>query len=635
MENSPKRSKALIITIIVVILLLLVGYFLYKNRDSFGVKTSGNIAKIFEPLISSINSKNVNRIDENGKKTLAQAGEDIKKGDAVSAFGAGTGSNLVVVKSTDSNNIYGYANQDINNGEFGEIILSGGGSNNFWDSFSGFLDNVFNNQDNSCINGADNFPACSTVNGACLNGATNPPSCTSIPGGGSCINGAINPPECTVQPGGGGCVNGAMNPPECTILPGSGGCVNGADNPELCTTIGGSCINGAVNPPECTTGGDPDLTITTDVTPMSTTVNTPTTLSSTIINIGGGSTLHSFSSIFSIDSVNDSEVIVTVVPTLEAKIGSVATISYTFPQVGEYSVRVCADKNSASDTGTVPESNEGNNCGPFTIIKVENSLPTTGDLTQCSDTIDNDGDGAIDALDPNCHTNGDLTDAYIPEHYSESTSPVNPNANNPQCSDTIDNDGDKTIDALDPNCHMNSDLTQAYIPTHTSETVSPVTPNACLDIDQYPLEFTDQEKADLAELLRKFYLIAPNLRTEDDIEVAYSDIIQYQNFSEHLGVLINQCYLQTNDRIDRAIFCANKSNRSACAGENTFADQTDFNYTGPTTRWGNPWYQWSTNRGSYGEDLNITPDQYDETNISNPADLKENILNLEKILNVW
>jgi hypothetical protein len=247
----------------------------------------------------------------------------------------------------------------------------------------------FTNNDNSCINGADNFPACSTVGGACLNGATNPPECTSIP---------LN-----------SCVNGAINPPECTVLPGGGQCTNGADNPELCTTLGGNCINEATNPPDCTIGGRPDLTITTDVTPAVTTINTPTTLSSTIINNGGGSTLHSFSSIFSINSSNSSKVITTVVPTLEAKIGSVATVSYTFPEIGDYSVRVCADKNSPSDVGTVAELNEGNNCGPFTIIRVENSLPTTGDLPQCSDTIDNDSDSAVDALDPNCHIDGVLT----------------------------------------------------------------------------------------------------------------------------------------------------------------------------------------------------------------------------------
>jgi hypothetical protein len=94
--------------------------------------------------------------------------------------------------------------------------------------------------------------------------------------------------------------------------------------------------------------------------------------------------------------------------------------------------------------------------------------------------------------------------------------------------------------------------------------------NACLLIEQNPLTFTDAEQAKLAELLRKFYLIAPTLKTTDDISLVYSDILQQSNFSSQLSDLINQCYTQTSDP----------------------------SYTGPKTQFGNPWYKYDV-RGSY------------------------------------
>jgi len=53
--------------------------------------------------------------------------------------------------------------------------------------------------------------------------------------------------------------------------------------------------------------------------------------------------------------------------------------------------------------------------------------------TECSDRIDNDGDGQLDAADPGCR---DATAA------SES----------PSCSDGLDNEGDGLVDMADPDC---------------------------------------------------------------------------------------------------------------------------------------------------------------------------------------
>jgi len=57
--------------------------------------------------------------------------------------------------------------------------------------------------------------------------------------------------------------------------------------------------------------------------------------------------------------------------------------AYTFTAAGTYSVRACADKSSAGDTGTITESDEGNNCGPWTNVVVASSGPsiTTGPAT--------------------------------------------------------------------------------------------------------------------------------------------------------------------------------------------------------------------------------------------------------------
>ncbi len=163
---------------------------------------------------------------------------------------------------------------------------------------------------------------------------------------------------------------------------------------------------------------------------------------------------------------------------------------------------------------------------------------------------------------------------------SSSNPVIDTSGNQPQCSNGIDDDGDGLIDEADPNCHMDGDLTKEYVPTNNSEVDSPTTPfiNKCVAIDFNPLTdyLTDANKAKLAELTRKFYLIAPTLKTENDITVAYNELAQYNNLSDHLDTLINECYDQGIDRTG----VVNPS------------------YKGPTIRFGNPWYKYKQ-RGSY------------------------------------
>lgn len=480
MENKPKKSKALIITIIIIILLLIVGYLVFQNRDVFGVKTSATIAKIFSPLISSNNSKDLNKID-------AQAGEDIKKGDNVSVFGTGANEIPIVNKSGSGESVFGSANQDIANGDIGEIIINNGGSNTFWNSFSDFMGGLFN------------------------------PTTPTIPD----------------------------NP-----------CINGATNPPLCTTIGDKCINNATNPPECTTipgsDGTPDLTAG-NVTLTDTTINTPTTLYSMITNKGGGSTGKSFSSFFtiSITSKTDVELIV-VTPTLEAKTANEATVSYSFKLAGVYSIRACADKKSGSDTGTVAESNENNNCGPWTTFTVTNSLPQPGNT--CKNGADN----------PTlCTTkNGEC---------------IGGETNPPLC----------TIKKC-PNGASD-------YPTCINLTPTGVV-NKCLVIEQNPLTFTPEEKARLAILLRKFYLISSTLKTSEDITTIYNEIDQQKNFISQIEDLTGQCLAQV-----------------------------DMSKNSEWVRHGNPWYT-QTSGGSF-------PYTSGGTGYLNDASLDD--ANTERILNIW
>ena len=142
MENKPKKSKALIITIIALILLLIAGYLIFKNRDVFGVKTSDSIARIFSPLMSSTNSKNL---------TTVQAGEDIKKGNNVSVFGTGTNNIPIVMKTTGSNSVFGSAYEDINSGNTGQINPNTK-SNSFFNSFAKFLGGMLGGNKGSTTN---------------------------------------------------------------------------------------------------------------------------------------------------------------------------------------------------------------------------------------------------------------------------------------------------------------------------------------------------------------------------------------------------------------------------------------------------------------------------------------------------
>ena len=153
----------------------------------------------------------------------------------------------------------------------------------------------------------------------------------------------------------------------------------------------------------------------------------------------------------------------------------------------------------------------------------------------------------------------------------------------PQCSDGLDNDNDGKIDADDPDCHEGGVLSGTYIATQDSESTPPAPPdttttvNACADISNNPLVFTEDEKARLDVLLRQFYLISSSLKTAEDITTISNEIDQNQNFINQIQGLTNQCY----DQIDNSGLLALHNGSDPV------------NYP-KWVRHGNPWYSKAT-----------------------------------------
>lgn len=109
----------------------------------------------------------------------------------------------------------------------------------------------------------------------------------------------------------------------------------------------------------------PDLTAS-NIGTASGTTGSPVSLSATISNTGIGGTGAGFTNLFQ-RATNSSGANATDIGTAAnsalAAAGSNATsISYSFPSAGTWYVRVCADKSSAANGGSITESNESNNC---------------------------------------------------------------------------------------------------------------------------------------------------------------------------------------------------------------------------------------------------------------------------------
>jgi hypothetical protein len=124
-------------------------------------------------------------------------------------------------------------------------------------------------------------------------------------------------------------------------------------------------------------------------------------------------------------------------------------------------------------------------------VSTSSSSMSSAARPQCSDGADNDGDGKVDYLDPGCYGNGffDPNDNSEQDPVSSSSSMMSSSSSSssaarPQCSDGIDNDGDGKVDYLDPGCYTNgqfdpNDNTEGTPASSSSSMMSASSSHAC------------------------------------------------------------------------------------------------------------------------------------------------------------
>jgi hypothetical protein len=140
------------------------------------------------------------------------------------------------------------------------------------------------------------------------------------------------------------------------------------------------CDNGAFLSPSCTLQA-PNLTPSAP-TPTTATVGTPQAFTATITNNGDAPTGAGFNNFFQVASQSGGSGTITdktssSMTTLAVGATQNTTVSHTFNTAGTYSIRVCADKSSSSNTGTITESNEDDNCSVWVDIIVTQPPPST------------------------------------------------------------------------------------------------------------------------------------------------------------------------------------------------------------------------------------------------------------------
>lgn len=135
-------------------------------------------------------------------------------------------------------------------------------------------------------------------------------------------------------------------------------------------TYGAFTCNGPAPQPDLTAGS---------ISPTTATAGTPVSFTVGMSNSGNAGTGSGFTDLF--QRANDSsgsgasDMGTWPSPAMPASGNNTASRSYTFASAGTFYVRACADKSSMADSGTIAESNEGNNCGPWTAVTVAAATP--------------------------------------------------------------------------------------------------------------------------------------------------------------------------------------------------------------------------------------------------------------------
>lgn len=187
-----------------------------------------------------------------------------------------------------------------------------------------------------------------------------------------------------------------------------------------------------------------------------------------------------FSNVFEIDLGNDGTWDVSLaadsVNELGRGMGTAVRSSEWTPEIGTHAVRACADSNN-----TIDESDETNNCSPSNLVFTVNERP------QCSDGIDNDGDGNADFYGVYSFS---PTFSYLPSD-AGCSSPQDPLEAAPQCSDGIDNDGNGLIDFPDdPSCSAGSDDFEQSVPVGEADLTFDANPRLVREGDTITLEWS-------------------------------------------------------------------------------------------------------------------------------------------------
>jgi len=581
MKNKTAKTKIIILSIIAILVILLVGFLVYRNKNK--EEGSNLFSDIFSILPSSRDATEVEAI----------AGVTIQKNEPVYVSGVSEDGRLIVSPYrgdvSSLGEIYGYATKDFSIGDVGEYELNNnykyghGNTTEIVDTIDYKFecsDGVDNDDDGNIDADDPNCHAEGNINKEYLPyyyseettikikdwtdpkfpGGTDPkfPGGTDpkFPGGTDprFPDGSTPKPKCS---------DGIDNDDDGDIDAGDSACHLDGDMEKEYLPDHFSESQYVSSYIDLTAG---------NVTYQKINLDEPSTFYATITNYGTDKIEKSFNSFFSIkkvgEDVEDIKTEAVEIPPLDAGSDFVISMNFSVIDTDEYKIRVCADKKDASDKGSIKEFNEENNCGSWVSFKADTSIapPDRNDLPECSDGVDNDGDGKIDANDPSCREGGIMGGRYLPNYNSESMTSY-------ECNDTIDNDSDGKIDIKDEACHEGGTLNGNYVPTNDSEEIAPAKPNICLSLE--PLEFTDEEKAKLDDLLRRFYLIAPLLKDDSDIKIAYNELDRLQNLKDEISSLTNACYEQTKEL------------------RNT-------GYGKYIVQHGNPWFNYS-DRGSYLE----------------------------------
>jgi hypothetical protein len=429
---------------------------------------------------------------------------------------------------------------------------------------------------------------------------------------GKCLNNATNPPTCTTLNG--ACMNNANNPPLCTTT--ANICLNSATNPPSCTTINDICLNNSTNPPLCN-----DSIVTSNVCPLGWTGTYPNCVGPTT----GGACPLGWTGTYP-NCVGDTIPGPTVDPYVYPTFTPYPFVTITAtPMLVESGAGSKISWESTNTTSCNAGAGNGTGTsgsfmtGPLTIGKSFAISCTGTNGTAGSDIFV--GISGINMTFPVVSITASSLSVTSGGTTTISWSSINTTSCNAGAGNETGTSGSFTTTALTVsksyvitctgiNGTSAGNIFIGVIPSINTTQITPIitTPVTVVSKGVCPadtaLQFTDEEQKQLDVLSRKFYLLAPTIRTEDDVNLSATDATTQQNFLNQIKGLTKECYAQTGDTALYSNFCT--LNPTYCNAAVTLptctptstGDCINSSFTGDKTRFGNPWYK-NLNRGTY------------------------------------